>query len=95
MTTKIQLIYRIEEGILARTEIEPIMSFFAVKYPHRKTKDLYLPPLKIGKKKSKKWHCCQRGCPTPDFEGTIEALIEHLMIHKGKLDIKPKGEKER
>lgn len=85
MENKIRLIYRIEGGILNGTEIEPIMSMIAVKYPHRKTKDLYIPPLKMRNKEYKNWHCCQDNCPNPDFKGGIDKLIEHLMLHKGRL----------
>jgi len=79
--TKITRLCRIETGVLAGTEIEFFMSFVGAKYPHRKTKDLYFPPTKVVKT----WHCCQEGCKTPDFEGGFEALIDHLMLHKGKL----------
>lgn len=81
---KISTIYRIEDGILAGTEIEPIMAFVAVKYPHRKTKDCYIPPMKANGKETKTWHCCQE-CQNPDFEGNLNALVEHLMLHKGRL----------
>jgi len=80
--------YRIEGGILNGTEIEPIMGFLAVKYPHRKSKDLYVPPLKTADKEIKTWHCCQDNCPNPDFEGNIDALIDHLLTHNGRL-LKP------
>ena len=84
---KIVQLYRIEDGFLAGTEIEPIMGFVAVKYPHRKTKDLYVPPMKIGDKETKTFHCCQENCEQPDFEGTIDALGKHLEIHAGRLKI--------
>ena len=89
---KITRLYRIEEGILAGTEIEPIMGLVCVKYPHRKSKDLYVPPMKIGEKEVKTWHCCQAVCSAPDFEGGIDALIEHLILHKGRL-LKPWSKK--
>lgn len=82
---KLRTIYRIEEGILAGTEIEPIFAFLGVLYPHRKTKDLYVPPMKTAEKEIKTWHCCQEPCPNPDFEGGLDALVEHLMLHKGRL----------
>jgi hypothetical protein len=85
---RVRTIYRLEEGILAGTEIEPIFAFIGVKYPHRKTKDLYVPPIKTDEKEIKTWHCCQDNCPNPDFEGGLDALIEHLMLHKGRL-LKP------
>ncbi len=80
---KLRTIYRIEDGILAGTEIEPIMGTVCVKYPHRKTPDLYVPPMK----ETKTWHCCQE-CAHPDFEGGINALLDHLLLHKGRL-LKP------
>lgn len=89
---KIRTIYRIEDGILDGTEIEPVMAFIAVKYPHRITKDLYVPPMKSTDKESKTWHCCQDNCPNPDFDGGFDSLIEHLMLHKGKL-VKPWSKK--
>jgi len=85
---RISTVYRIEGGILDGVEIEPIFAFIGVKYPHRKTKDLYVPPIKTAEKEVKTWHCCQDNCPTPDFEGKIDALVEHLMLHKGRL-LKP------
>lgn len=94
MEGKICPFYRIEGGILDGTEIEPILAFIAVKYPHRKTKDLYVPPMKNKDKEIKIWHCCQEVCPNPNFEGGIDALIEHLMIHKGRL-VKPWGKKQQ
>lgn len=85
MTQRIRTMYRIEGGILDGTEIEPIMGFIAVKYPHRKSKDLYVPPMKTEKKEVKTWHCCQDNCANPDFKGGIDALVDHLMLHKGRL----------
>jgi hypothetical protein len=41
--------------------------------------------MKTKDKEVKTWHCCQDNCPKPDFEGRIDALAEHLMIHKGRL----------
>jgi hypothetical protein len=92
--SKIRLLYRIEGGILDGTELEPIMAFLSVKYPHRKTKDLYIPPIKTKDKETKTWHCCQEDCPNPDFEGGMDALIEHLMIHKGRL-LRPWNKKQQ
>jgi len=89
---KISTIYRIEDGILAGTEIEPFMAFVAVKYPHRKTKDLYVPPMEANGKKIETWHCCQENCANPDFEGGLDVLVKHLMLHKGRL-LKPWNKK--
>jgi len=91
---KLRTIYRIEEGILKGTEIEPFMAFLLVRYPHRKTPDLYVPPIKTAKKEIKTWHCCQDNCGSPDFEGGLEALVEHLMLHKGRL-LKPWNKKHQ
>ena len=91
---KVRNIYRIENGILTGTELEFIMAFLAVRYPHRKTPDLYVPPIKTKDKEIKTWHCCQDNCPNPDFEGGIDALLEHLMIHKGKL-VRPWSKKQQ
>ncbi len=88
---ELRTIYRIEDGILAGTEIEPVLGLVCVKYPHRKTPDLYVPPMKAGDKETKTWHCCQ-DCAQPDFEGGIEALVDHLMLHKGRL-VKPWSKK--
>lgn len=90
--SKIIQLYRIEDGILSGTEIEPIMGLVCVKYPHRKSKDLYVPPMKSEKKEIKTWHCCQAVCSAPDFEGGVGALMEHLMLHKGRL-LKPWSKK--
>jgi hypothetical protein len=79
---KIAQIYRIEEGILTGTEIEIIMGFLSIKYPHRKSKDLYILPMKMEGKEVKTWHCCQ--CDA-DFEDGMDALVGHLMLHKGRL----------
>jgi len=92
--SKLRMQYIVEGGILDGTIIEPIMAFVAVKYPHRKTKDLYVPPIKSGDKEIKTWYCCQRGCTNPDFEGGMSELIEHLMFHKGKL-LKPWSKKQQ
>ena len=86
--TTIRTIFRIEGGILDGTELESIFAFLSVRYPHRKTPDLYVPPLKTEEKEIKTWHCCQENCPNPDFEGGMDALIKHLMFHKGRL-VKP------
>lgn len=82
---KIRTIYRVEGGILNGTEIEPFMFTVLVKYPHRKTPDCYIPPIEAKGKKLKTWHCCQDNCPNPDFEGGVEALLKHIMLHKGRL----------
>jgi len=50
MDIKFRTLYRIEGGILNGTELEPIMALLLVKYPHRKTKDIYIPPMKIKDK---------------------------------------------
>jgi len=92
-TARLRTIYRIEGTILNGTEIEPILGLVAVKYPHRKSKDLYVPPMKI-KNKAEAWHCCQDNCPQPDFEGGIDALVNHLMLHKGRL-LRPWGKKQQ
>lgn len=82
---KITQLYRIEEGNLAGTEIEPIMGLLAVKYPHRKTKDAYVPPTKSKNKEVKTFHCCQENCKQPDFEGGMDALLTHIELHAGRL----------
>ena len=82
---KIQTIYRISEGILKGTEIEPFLGLVLVKYPHRKTPDAYVPPMKSQDKEIKTWHCCQAQCEKPDFEGNLDVLMEHLVLHKGRL----------
>ena len=92
--SKIRTIYRIEGGILDGTEMEPIMGFLSVKYPHRMSRDLYVPPMKTADKEIKTWYCCQFHCPNPDFEGGLDALVEHLMIHKGRL-IKPWNKRQQ
>ncbi len=94
MGSKIRTIYRIEGGILNGTEIEPIMAFLAVKYPHRKSNDLYVPPMKVDDKETTTWHCCQENCPNPDFEGGMDALLEHLLLHKGRL-LRPWSKKQQ
>ena len=86
--TNTSLILRIEDGILAGTEIKQVLGGFGepiiVQYPHRKTSDMYLPPMeKDGKKTT--LHCCQDSCPNPDFEGKPDSLMAHLMLHKGRL----------
>ena len=91
---KIKTQYVVEGGILDGTILEPIMAFLAVKYPHRKSKDLYVPPMKSGDKEFKIWHCCQDNCSTPDFSGGVDALIEHLMLHKGRL-LKPWNKRQQ
>ncbi len=82
---KIAQITRIEDGILAGTEIEFVMGFLAVKYPHRKSKDLYVPPMKCDAFESKTFCCCREGCQQPDIEGTMDALVKHLELHAGRL----------
>lgn len=82
---KLRQIYRVEGGILDGTEIEPFMMTILVRYPHRKSPDLYIPPIKTDTKEIKTWHCCQDNCKQPDFEGDITKLIEHLDLHKGRL----------
>lgn len=89
---KIRQIFRIEGGILDGTEIEQVMMFFLVKYPHRKNKDIYIPPTKTEKKVVRTWHCNYENCPKPDFEGGLDALVDHLMLHKGRL-VKPWSKK--
>jgi len=91
---KMRTIYRIEGGILNGTEIEPFMFTILVRYPHRKTPDVYIPPIETKNKKINTWHCCQDNCPSPDFEGKLDALIEHLMSHKGRL-IRPWNRKHQ
>ena len=91
---KIKTVYRIEDGILNGTEIESIMGFLLVKYPHRKSQDLYVPPMKTKDKEIKPWHCCRDNCPSPDFEGGLDNLVDHLMLHKGKL-LKPWNKKQQ
>ena len=82
---KISQLYRIEDGPLAGTEIEFPMGFVSVKYPHRQSKDLYVPPMKSKDKEVKTFHCCQTNCKQPDFTGTLEALLDHLELHAGRL----------
>ena len=91
---RVRTICRIEGGILDGTEIEPLLAFVAVRYPHRKTADLYVPPIKTAEKEIKTWHCCQDNCPQPDFEGGLEALVNHLMLHKGRL-LRPWSKKKQ
>jgi hypothetical protein len=91
---KIRTIYRIDGGILDGTEIEPLMAFVMVRYPHRKTPDLYVPPMKTEDKEVTTWHCCQDNCPNPDFEGKIDALVEHIKLHKGRL-VRPWSKKKQ
>jgi len=91
---KIRQLYRIDEGILKGTEIEPFLFTVLVRYPHRKTVDCYIPPMETKGKKIKTWHCCQDSCPDPDFEGGMDALMEHLMIHKGRL-LRPWNRKQQ
>ena len=91
---KLRTQYVVEGGILNGTIIEPVLAFLSVKYPHRKTKDLYVPPMKVKGKEIKSWHCCQELCSNPDFEGGIDALIDHLMLHKGRL-LKPWNKKQQ
>ena len=79
-------IYRIEEGNLRGTEIRIIGGLLGVYYPHRLTGDLYVPPMEAkGRKKVDTFHCCQEGCATPDFEGSMPSLIKHLELHAGRL----------
>jgi len=83
--TKITHYLRVEDGPLAGTILEPILAFIAVKYPHRKTKDLYVPPIQNDKKKiTSPWHCCQETCAERDFLGGLEELVEHLKLHAGR-----------
>jgi len=82
---KIIQLYRIEDGVLAGTEIGVVMGFLCVKYPHRKSKDMYIPPMKSKDKEVKTFHCCQENCSHPDFEGSMGALLEHLELHAGRL----------
>lgn len=91
---KIRTIYRIDGGILNGTEIEPFLFTVLVRYPHRKTPDCYIPPMEAKGKKIKTWHCCQDSCPEPDFEGGVDELIVHLMIHKGRL-LKPWSQRQQ
>lgn len=91
---KVRTIYRIDGGILKGTELEPVLFTIVVRYPHRKTADCYIPPMKTKGKEVKTWHCCQENCPNPEFEGGIDALIEHLMLHKGRL-LKPWNKKHQ
>ena len=91
---KVRTIYRIEGGILNGTEIEPFMFTILVRYPHRKTPDCYIPPMEANGKKVDTWECCQENCPNPTFRGNFDALIEHLMIHKGRL-LKPWNRKHQ
>ncbi len=84
--TTINQYYEIEDGPLAGTILEPIFAFLAVKYPHRKTKDLYVPPMPDDKLMiTHPWHCNQENCPEPNFHGNLEVLVEHLKLHAGRL----------
>lgn len=78
--TTLQMQYIARGGVLDGTILEPVMAFVSVRYPHRKTKDLYIPPIEG---KSEKWHCCQENCPNPDFD--VTDLISHLESHAGRL----------
>lgn len=78
--TKLRIQYIAQGGLLDGTVLEPMMAFVGVLYPHRKTKDLYVPPIEG---KCKTWHCCQDNCPNPDFE--VSDLISHLESHAGRL----------
>lgn len=77
--SKLRMQYIVEGGALSGTIIEPVLGFFGVTYPHRKTKDLYIPPMKDGEDN---WHCCQ-GCEHPDF--TTKEFLDHLEKHAGRL----------
>lgn len=91
--TTIRLCYHIESGPLEGTIFEPMMAFVGVKYPLRKTKDLYVPPMPDEEKGlTYPWHCCQ-DCKNPDFHGGIEALVTHAMLHAGRSLINEKGGK--
>jgi len=90
----VKTIYRIEGGILNGTELEPFLFAVLVRYPHRKSPDCYIPPTEANGKKVETWHCCQENCPNPDFEGGIDILLEHLMIHKGRL-LKPWNKRQQ
>lgn len=81
----VSYITRINDGNLVGTELETVMGMLAVKYPHRKTKNLYVPPMKTEEKEIKTWHCCQENCKQPDFEDGIDALLAHLELHAGRL----------
>ena len=86
MEGEIRAYYEIVGGPLTGTVLEPIFAFIAVKYPHRKTKDLYVPPIKdTNKCLSHPWHCCQETCSERDFHGGLEELIKHLALHAGRL----------
>jgi len=83
--TTIRVYYQVEDGPLKGTILEPMMAFVALKYPHRKTKDLYVPPMQNeGKGLTLPWHCCQ-DCDDPDFYGGVEAMVEHAERHAGRL----------
>ena len=87
--TTMETVYRIRGGILNGTEIQPFLSTILVKYPHRKGRDIYIPPFKDAKTDDQKvWHCCHPGCSTPNFAAGQYALHEHLLLHKGRL-LKP------
>lgn len=86
MEAKLRVYYEVTHGPLAGTVMEPIGAFIAVKYPHRKTKDLYVPPISDERKGvTSSWHCCQANCPEPDFHGAIKELLIHLELHAGRL----------
>jgi len=80
---KITQLYRIEEGNLAGTEIEIALGLLLVKYPHRNTKDAYVPPMKD--RKTNTYHCCQDNCQQPDFAANMDALLAHIELHAGRL----------
>lgn len=82
---KLATIWRIEEGNLRGTEIQPFLGTIMVKYPHRKTRDLYILPMKGNGKEITTFHCCQENCQSPDFEGNMDALVKHLELHTGRL----------
>ena len=93
MNEKLTMLYRIEGGELDGTEIIPILGMYGVKYPHRKTKDLYVPPMEGNGKKVETFHCCQDNCEKPDF--MPKELIEHLKLHAGRLIKKKVASHER
>lgn len=85
----LQNLYRIEGGILNGTELQPFGAMLLVKYPHRKSKDVYIPPMSNPENEEQKtWHCCNPGCATPSFSGDFRTLMDHLLLHKGRL-LKP------